>query len=149
MSTCVKENASHHFASFTTSCGPLTPTALSARFSSFEEGTLQKRSRKCSWQQRWDSSTEVNCISNHGPIVTPAVLKDEYKIVRKIGQGASGVVYEAIHFQVCIISLYVHEISFVEQKAQIAPHSNSRNMQTDIRTSGCKDCREQPTHDRL
>ena len=112
MSTFIEENASHQLASFTTVHGPLTPTALSTRFSSLEEGTLHKSSRTCSWQQRWDKSTKENCGLNHGSIVTPAVLKDEYKFLREIGQGASGVVYEAIHFQVCI-SLNEHAISFV------------------------------------
>ena len=48
---------------------------------------------------------------------TPAVLKDEYKILGKIGRGAFGVVHEAIHIKVCL-----QVLSFVSSKYYINTH---------------------------
>ena len=118
MSAFIEENISDQYASFSTVCGPSTPPALSisSRFSSSEKGTLQKSSRKSTWQQRWDQSAKSQSGLNHGSIATLAVLTDEYKVLREIGRGASGVVYEAIHIKVRIVSLNLHAILFVSRK---------------------------------
>ena len=66
---------------------------------------------------------------------TPAVLKDEYKILREIGRGAFGVVHEAIHIKVC-----PKVLKFVSSK-YLCRHEHIQSTKTcltDIRTS----CRE-------